>query len=151
MDIVGSIVRSRMMSGIRSKNSRPELLIRKALYAKGFRYRIHSKLLPGKPDIVLSKYKAVIFVHGCFWHGHNCHLYRLPKSNTEFWAKKIARNKEIDSTSQAQLLINGWRVGVIWECAVKGKSRLNIENIIDTTEEWLNSSTLRLSIKGKPV
>ena len=91
-DVVDRKTRSRMMSGIRGKNTRPELLIRKGLHARGFRFRLHDKRLPGKPDLVLPKYSAVIFVHGCFWHGHDCHLFKWPQSRREFWRKKITRN-----------------------------------------------------------
>ena len=113
------------MSGIRGKNTKPEILVRKLLHAAGFRFRLHRKDLPGKPDIVVPKYKVAIFVNGCFWHGHeNCHLFRLPKSNTEFWEAKIAGNIKRDKKKQAELLDSGWRVLVIWECALKGKLKL---------------------------
>ena len=113
VDIVDSKTRSRFMAGIRGKNTMPEMLIRKGLHSRGYRYRLHSKMLPGKPDIVLTQYSAVIFIHGCFWHGHECHLFRLPKSNVDFWRRKISRNKELDVLHIAQLISMGWRVGVI--------------------------------------
>jgi DNA mismatch endonuclease (patch repair protein) len=93
MDIVSKEKRSSMMSGIRSKNTKPEMQIRKTLYSRGYRYRLHSSVIPGKPDIIMRKYNAVIFIHGCFWHGHNCKLFRLPKTRTEFWENKINTNR----------------------------------------------------------
>ena len=95
-DIVDKKTRSKMMAGIKGKNTKPEMLIRKALFAKGLRYRLHDKNLPGKPDLVFPKYKAVIFVQGCFWHGHDCHLFKWPTSNKEYWRNKINRNREVD-------------------------------------------------------
>lgn len=97
VDIVDVSTRSRMMAGIKNRNTKPEILIRKLLYKKGYRFRLHVKDLPGKPDIVLPKYKAVIFVNGCFWHGHkNCSLFKLPATRTEFWQEKITRNQAND-------------------------------------------------------
>lgn len=114
------------MSHVRSKNTKPEILVRRFLFAHGFRYRIHVNTLPGKPDIVLRKYKTVIFVNGCFWHGHeNCHIYAFPKSNVEFWKKKIERNKERDLKERIQLRIMGWHVIQLWECQLKPKKRVN--------------------------
>mgnify|MGYP001813680444 FL=1 len=121
-DVVDRKTRSRMMSGIRGKNTRPELLIRKGLHARGFRFRLHDKRLPGKPDLVLPKYSAVIFVHGCFWHGHDCHLFKWPQSRREFWRKKITRNKVKDAESYVSLKKEGWYILTIWECALKGRT-----------------------------
>ena len=114
VDVVDRKTRSRMMSGIRGKNTRPELLIRKGLHARGFRFRLHDKRLPGKPDLVLPKYSAVIFVHGCFWHGHDCHLFKWPQSRREFWRKKITRNKVKDAESYVSLKKEGWYILTIW-------------------------------------
>lgn len=136
-DIVDSKTRSRMMAGIRCKNTKPELLIRTGLHSKGYRYKLHSKTLPGTPDIVFPKYSAVLFIHGCFWHGHDCHLYRLPKSNVDFWRSKIFRNKELDALHTSQLSTLGWRVGVVWECALKGKNKVNFDYLISSIESWL--------------
>ncbi len=136
-----------MMSGIRGKNTRPELLIRKALHARGFRYRLHCDL-PGKPDICLPKHRAVIFVHGCFWHGHDCHLFRWPGTRPDFWRTKIGRNREVDSAAEAALLAAGWRVATVWECALKGRERLPVEVQIGTLSDWLRSDVLRCEIRG---
>ena len=108
------------MSRIRSKDTKPEMLVRKFLHKSGFRYRLHVKDLPGKPDIVLPKYKTVIFVHGCFWHGHEgCKYYVVPKTKTEWWVDKINRNKTIDAQSISSLQSTGWKVLEIWECELK--------------------------------
>lgn len=136
------------MSGIRGKNTKPELLIRKALHARGFRYRLHCKDLPGNPDLCLPKYRAVIFVHGCFWHGHGCHLFKWPKTRPEFWREKIGRNRAVDETAERSLTEDGWRQAVIWECALKGRNRLALEDVISTCADWLSSDRPRLEIKG---
>jgi DNA mismatch endonuclease (patch repair protein) len=137
-----------MMSGIRGKNTRPELLIRKALHARGFRYRLHYDL-PGKPDICLPKHRAVIFVHGCFWHGHGCHLFKWPATRPEFWRAKIGRNCEVDRAAEARLADLGWRVAVIWECAIKGRERIPVDRLMDCVAQWLTSTEARLTLTGQ--
>ncbi len=110
------------MQQIKSANTKPEMLVRKFLHANGFRYSLHKKTLPGKPDIVLPKYKTVIFIHGCFWHGHtNCKYFTIPKTRTEWWASKINTNKANDAKAVKALKKKGWNVIVIWECKLKGK------------------------------
>ncbi len=141
MDIVDKQTRSRMMSGIRGKNTRPELIIRKALFSKGFRYKLHDKLLPGKPDLVLPKYDAVIFIHGCFWHGHNCHLFKWPLTRAQFWETKINRNKGVDKRNYKELKKQGWYILTIWECVLKGKTRKPLEDVINKTIHWLEYET----------
>ena len=120
-DVVDPATRSRMMSGIRSKDTRPEIIVRQALYHAGFRFRLHRKDLPGKPDIVLPKYHAVIFVHGCFWHGHNCHYCKIPKTRTEFWLDKINANAARDLRNVEALRASGWTVLTVWECEIRDK------------------------------
>ena len=117
-DIVDKATRSRMMSAIKGKNTKPELLVRKALHANGFRFRLHDKKLPGKPDIVLPKYKTVIFVHGCFWHGHECKNFRWPKTRKSWWRKKIEGNRSRDRRQNKQLTKSGWTCVTIWECKI---------------------------------
>lgn len=118
-DIVTPEVRSRMMSRIRGRNTRPEVVLRKALHRKGFRFRLNAKKLPGSPDIVLPRWKTVLFVHGCYWHRHpGCRKATTPSSNVEFWAKKFRQNVERDARNIRDLLEAGWRVGVVWECAI---------------------------------
>lgn len=119
-DVHDKKTRSYNMSQIKAKNTKPELLVRKFLYANGFRYSLHNKKLPGKPDIVLTKYKTVIFVHGCFWHGHkNCKYFVVPKTRTKFWLTKIAANKANDIKAVKALRKDGWKVITIWECKLK--------------------------------
>lgn len=136
-DVFNKTIRSRNMSRIRGKNTRPEQLIRSALHSKGFRFRLHVKELPGKPDIVLSKYKAIIEVNGCFWHGHKCHLFHWPKSNAEFWKEKISESIQRDSKNKEKLEGLGWRVLIVWECSIKGKNRLNYDELIARVVDWL--------------
>jgi len=125
MDNLSIQERSIMMSKIRSNNTKPEILLRKALFAQGLRYRINDKKLQGKPDIVFPKYKTVIFVHGCFWHNHKgCKRAHLPKSNIEYWKNKIKTNEERDLKNQEVLKNLGWNVTVIWECELNTKEKI---------------------------
>ena len=113
--------RSQVMRAVKSSNTKPETALRKALFALGYRYRLNVKTLPGKPDIVFPKYKTVIFVHGCFWHGHDCKRgARVPKTNRAYWTDKIARNKARDARNAEALKALGWRVITVWECELKG-------------------------------
>ena len=131
-DVHSAQTRSYNMSRIRSKNTRPEILIRKRLFAAGFRFRIHPKGLPGKPDIVLKKYKTIIFVHGCFWHGHQgCKYFVVPKTRTEWWLNKIDRNKLLDALNKEKLTAQNWKVINIFECELK-KDKLDttMQNLI---------------------
>lgn len=148
-DVVSKEKRSEMMAGIRGKNTKPELLIRSGLHRRGFRFSLHRKDLPGKPDLVLPKYKAVIFVHGCFWHCHNCHLFKWPKSHPDFWRNKIEGNRANDEKAVAQLRRDGWRILVIWECALKGKEKLPLVDVLDQSLEWLQSSKIGCEIQGQ--
>lgn len=123
------------MSKIRSKNTRPEMILRKALFARGFRYRVNDRKLPGTPDIVLSKYRIVIFVHGCFWHGHEgCKYASIPKTNTEFWVEKIATNKKRDKIHTEKLIAQGWNVLTVWECDIRHNFKHDLPKLIDTLE-----------------
>ncbi len=129
-----------MMSGIKGKNTKPELIIRKSLHAKGFRFRLHVRDLPGKPDLVFPKYGAVLFVNGCFWHGHGCKYFKVPGTRTEFWLEKIGSNKERDERSTALLITAGWRVATVWECAVRSAmTSHSIPVLADRIGNWLTS------------
>lgn len=144
-DIVDSQTRSRMMAGIRGKDTQPELVLRRALHGHGFRYRLHARDVAGRPDLVLKKYRAIIFVHGCFWHRHeNCRLATTPATRPEFWADKFAANVARDRAVQESLLAEGWRVATIWECA------LCKPHMVDTAagfvRDWLFSEGSRLDI-----
>ena len=147
-DIVDPATRSRMMAGIRTKNTRPELAVRRTLHALGFRFRLHTRDLPGKPDIVLPKWKAAIFVHGCFWHGHDCPLFKLPSTRREFWSGKIGRNIEHDREVIEKLTSLGWRVLTIWECSLKGKEKLGVQMVANLTDNWLREGRGDMEIRG---
>lgn len=125
-DIYNKSKRSQIMSNISGKETKPEILVRKFLFSKGFRYRKNVKDLPGKPDIVLSKYKTIIFVHGCFWHGHTCKRGALPETNHEFWQEKIGKNIERDHRNILELKEKGWNVIIVWQCEIKNKEELEI-------------------------
>lgn len=122
-DVHSKVTRSFNMSRIKGKNTSPELLVRRFLFSKGFRFRIHDKKLPGKPDIVLRKYRTVVFINGCFWHGHNCPDFILPKTNTDWWKEKINRTISTDEIVVKKLIDDGWNVIIIWECELKKKNR----------------------------
>ena len=125
MDIVDPVTRSRMMSGIKSKNTRPELAVRQFLHARGLRYRLHARELPGRPDLVFPSRRAVVFVHGCFWHRHqNCRYATTPATRTEFWLAKFRDNVNRDFRNRDALLALGWRPFVIWECETRVIERL---------------------------
>ncbi|EAQ96693.2 T/G mismatch-specific endonuclease [Congregibacter litoralis KT71] len=136
------------MAGIRGSNTKPELLLRKGLHALGFRYKLHDKTLPGKPDLVFPRYKAVIFANGCFWHCHNCHLFKWPKSRAEFWQKKISGNVARDEQVSQQLKSSGWRVLRVWECALKGKTRIGIETVLSISADWLRGTEAEKDVRG---
>ena len=149
VDIVDQNTRSRMMSGIRGKNTKPEMLIRKALFKRGYRYKTHDKSLPGKPDLVFPRYKKVINIHGCFWHCHDCHLFTWPKSRKDFWIDKIESTVARDKLNYKLLKTQGWLVLTVWECSLKGKYKLDFNALIDGISDWLKNSTVDTSISGK--
>lgn len=137
-----------MMAGIRAKNTKPEIVLRKGLHRLGFRFRIHQSDLPGRPDLVFPKHRAVLFAQGCFWHGHSCHLFKWPKSRVEFWRTKIRQNQDRDKKAYAALRAQGWRVAEVWECALKGPGRHGIEDVLGLCADWLLSSADSLEISG---
>lgn len=129
VDIVDKDMRSRIMARVRGKNTRPEMIVRRLVFGSGYRYRLHNPQLPGKPDLVFPGRRKVIFVHGCFWHGHNCPRgSRLPKTNADYWRMKIERNRERDAANTAKLEAEGWGVLVIWECQL-GKDEQTISRV----------------------
>lgn len=136
------------MAAIKGSHTKPEILIRKAMHAAGLRYRLHVRDLPGKPDLVFPKYNAVIFVNGCFWHHHDCHLFKWPATRKEFWKAKIDRNVANDARAEAALLQKGWRIATIWECALKGKTRLNQEHAMRLLAGWVQSDRKTITIRG---
>ncbi len=143
-DIVDQATRSRMMAGIKGKNTQPELLLRRGLHGRGFRFRLHVAGLPGHPDICLKKHNAVIFVHGCYWHRHeNCRFASTPKSHAEFWLSKFAANVERDALHQQMLKAQGCRVAVVWECTLRSTMA---GTTIDLLGKWLKSDEHHLEI-----
>ncbi|MEE3410404.1 MAG: very short patch repair endonuclease [Treponema sp.] len=139
MDTLTKEQRHFVMSQIKSRDTKPELLVRSYLHKLGFRFRKNDKRLTGKPDLYFPRYYAVIFVNGCFWHGHrSCRKVRIPKSNTEYWTQKIERNKERDKEEVKSLLEQGYRVGVVWECSITGKNRAQkIQALSESVALWL--------------
>lgn len=147
-DIVAPETRSRMMSGIKGKNTCPEMLLRSALHRRGFRFRLHYKDLPGKPDMVFPKYRAIVLVNGCFWHGHNCHLFKWPKTRPDFWATKLRDNVARDKRNLEIYRTRGWKTLIVWECALKGKTRLSTTEVLATVENWLQFDPQDAEISG---
>ena len=125
MDTVSALVRSKIMSRVRSEDTKPEILVRRLVHSMGFRYRLHVKDLPGRPDLVFPAKRKVIFVHGCFWHGHNCEAGTLPQSNVDYWSVKQARNMARDRQSLRSLARDGWKTLVIWECKLRVVDRVS--------------------------
>jgi DNA mismatch endonuclease (patch repair protein) len=138
MDRVDATKRSAIMRSVRSKDTKPELALRSALHARGLRYRLHAKLLAGRPDIVLPRWRACIFVHGCFWHRHSCSMTTTPKSNAEFWIAKFRANEERDRRAIKTLSSEGWRVLTVWQCGITGKR--GVDACADAVVDWLAGS-----------
>jgi len=136
------------MAAIRGVDTKPEMMIRRGLHARGFRFRLHDRKLPGRPDVIFPKHRAVLFVHGCFWHGHNCHLFKWPKTRKEFWREKIGANVARDKANIEALHKADWRVGVLWECALKGRRRRPAEDVLEAVSEWLKSSDGDMELEG---
>jgi DNA mismatch endonuclease (patch repair protein) len=137
-----------MMSGIRSADTKPEMQIRRALHARGYRYRLHDGKVPGRPDLVFRSRRAVILVHGCFWHGHNCDLFRLPGTRTEFWRDKIGRNRKRDADVLGMLIACDWRAFTVWECGLRGRHAPGLEVVVQSIEAWLDSDEMSGEIRG---
>lgn len=135
-----------MMAGIKGKNTKPELLLRKALHRLGFRYSLHSKKLPGRPDIVFPSRKAVIFVHGCFWHGHDCKFFKWPSTRMEFWREKIEHNMQRDERNIQALLGAGWRVATVYECSVRSAGTERCERTVSSCASWIKSKRISLKV-----
>ena|ERR1035438_6831188 len=136
------------MSRIRSRDTKPELLVRRGLHARGLRFRLHRKDLPGCPDLVFRRFRAVIFVHGCFWHGHECHLFKVPETHRDFWRKKISGNANRDRKAIRDLRGDRWRVLTVWECALRGRRRLDMEKVLKRIESFLSGNRRVLELKG---
>jgi len=148
VDVLTEAQRQLNMSRIRGRDTKPEMLIRRGLHAQGFRYRLQDRGLPGRPDLVFPRYKAVILVHGCFWHGHDCPMFRLPVTRSEFWAEKIAANQRRDAIVHEALLALGWRVLTVWECSLTGKRRLPFGFVLETCIGFIQGHQAEVTISG---
>ena len=138
------------MNRIRGKDTKPEMQLRRGPHAAGLRYRLHASALPGKPDIVLRRYRAVLLIHGCFWHGHDCVLFKMPATRRKFWAKKIAGNRARDERSVAALKRAGWRVLTVWECSLKGPGRRPLAEVIDSCIAFVKGDSTNADLAGIP-
>lgn len=138
------------MRAIRGRDTGPELTLRRALHAAGLRYRLHQRGLPGRPDLVFPRFRAVVFVHGCFWHMHGCHAFKIPETRQDFWIAKLEGNRVRDVDQRSQLAAMRWRVGVVWECAIAGKYRRSIDEVVGHVHSWLESEELSLTLSGRP-
>ena len=147
-DVVDAATRSRMMAAIKGRDTKPEMTVRRGLHRRGFRFRLHDRALPGRPDLIFPRHRAVIFVHGCFWHGHDCPFFRWPKSRPEFWRAKIGANIERDRAARTALKAVDWRVLTVWECAFRGKSPEQGEAALDGVAAWLSGSSGEAEIRG---
>lgn len=146
-DIVDKQTRSRMMSRIRGRDTIPEVALRRSLHRKGFRFRLHSRRLPGKPDLVLAKYNAVVFVHGCFWHRHaGCRFTTTPASNIDFWREKFSNTVKRDALTCEMLRSEGWRIATVWECSLR-KAMLDVSSRLLT--DWLTGVQPEIEIPLK--
>jgi DNA mismatch endonuclease (patch repair protein) len=150
VDVLTAEQRRFNMSRIRGRDTRPELLLRRGLHARGLRYRLHRRDLPGRPDLVFPRFCAVVFVHGCFWHGHRCRLFSLPATRPDFWAAKIQRTGARDCHSMDALMKCRWRVLTVWECAMRGRDRLDFESVLCAVEAFLASTATQAEISGVP-
>lgn len=149
-DIVNKQTRSRMMAGIKGKDTKPKLALRRALHARGFRYRLHSKNVPGRPDLVLSKHEAIVFVHGCFWHRHEgCRYTTTPSTRPEFWQAKFDANVIRDAAIRDQLIEAGWRVATVWECSLRKTDQLAAT--VELLRSWLLSDSRHLEVGEKDI
>lgn len=137
------------MAAVRARDTKPELMVRKALHAAGLRYRLNVSELPGKPDIVLPRYRAVVFVHGCFWHRHECDLFRWPETRPEFWRHKLDGNAARDHSASEVLDEAGWRQAVIWECALKGRKKRDFQDTMQRLIAWIRSNHQAITIGGE--
>ncbi|WP_081873362.1 very short patch repair endonuclease [Sphingobium chlorophenolicum] len=148
-DVLTPELRRLNMSRVRGRDTKPEMIIRRGLHARGLRFRLHRRDLPGRPDIVLPSRKTVLFIHGCFWHGHDCPLFRMPATRPDFWRQKITANRLRDATAVTALGGLGWRVGVVWECALRGARRLSTEILLDRLVDFIAGSELLIEIRGE--
>lgn len=150
MDVLTPAQRQKNMKSIRARGTKPERILGRGLHARGFRYRLNVPRLPGTPDLVFPRYHAVIFAHGCFWHGHNCCRFRIPATRRDFWLNKIEANRARDERNISTLLSKGWRVMLVWECALRGRCRHTSDSVLDQCKWFLESDILMSELAGIP-
>lgn len=148
MDSVDHQTRSRIMASVGQKNTGAEMILRRELHRSGLRYRLHVRGLPGSPDLVFPRFRAAVFVHGCYWHAHGCYRSTVPKSRHAFWKEKFEANRRRDADKATALRKKGWRVLTVWECALKGKLALPLPDIVDRVSGWLHSEGQSAEILG---
>lgn len=148
-DVLTPEQRHYVMARIKGRNTKPERIIRSALHAAGYRFRLSPEGIPGTPDLVLPRYRAVIFIHGCFWHGHTCHLFKWPQTNPEFWKQKIEGNRRRDRQAVNELMDAGWRVLFVWECAIRGVGRMPVPEVMNKISKWLQGEDKTGEIAGR--
>lgn len=136
------------MSRIRATDTKPELIVRRGLHALGLRYRLHDRKLPGTPDMVFAGHRALLFVHGCFWHGHDCPLFKLPATRADFWEAKIAGNRSRDARALNALEVSGWRSLVVWECSMRGRAKLPMDELLGRSFRWITQTLPSAEIGG---
>ena len=141
-DVLTKEQRRLNMSRVKGRDTKPEMIIRRGLHAKGLRFRLHRRDLPGRPDLVLPRHRVIILVHGCFWHGHGCHLCKTPRTRTGFWKSKIAKTVERDQRTTEILVREGWRVLIVWECALRGSGKIPIEQLLEECEAFIQRSAI---------
>lgn len=148
VDVLTSKQRQLNMSRIRGRDTKPEMLIRRGLHARGLRYRLQDRKLPGRPDLVFPRYRVVILVHGCFWHGHDCPMFHMPATRQEFWSAKIAANQVRDAKAHEALLALGWRVLTVWECSLRGPGSWPLESVLDACVDFVRTDEVKRTIQG---
>ncbi len=148
MDVLTPEQRRHNMSRIRSKDTKPEMVLRRGLHGAGLRFRLHARELPGRPDMIFPRYRAAILVHGCFWHGHDCALFKLPATRPEFWVAKIAGNRARDLKAQAALGEAKWRVLTVWECVLKGPGRHPVAEVISSCSGFVRGYDMQGELQG---
>jgi DNA mismatch endonuclease (patch repair protein) len=148
-DVLTTEQRRLNMSRIRGRDTKPEMAVRRGLHARGLRYRLQDRSLPGRPDLVFPKHRAVVFVHGCFWHGHSCPMFRLPSTRPEFWESKIEANRARDLRATEALNLQTWRVLTIWECTLRGPARWPVDELLDACAAFIRGNSPHLELSGR--
>ncbi|MBR1247501.1 DNA mismatch endonuclease Vsr [Bradyrhizobium sp. AUGA SZCCT0169] len=148
-DVLTPAQRHLNMSRIRGQDTKPEKLLRKGLHSRGLRYRLHVRTLPGRPDLVFPRFRAVIQVHGCFWHGHHCPMFKMPATRTEFWIKKLNGNRDRDQKTLRSLRQDNWRVLTIWECSLRGPARRTPDEVVRFCQSFLSSHQVGQEVSGR--